>query len=206
MKKLICISLFAWMLASCSGPAATTDQGEGNENSCGVLDSVFKNITRLEDLFTDSSSTWAMVKQPLQEVLDGIGHNIEIQDSVCQFLNSKIHPEVERFAFVESLRRRIVRDTIDDGIYFLIRLRGIFSNDNDIQEFFSEEIAHIAYSNPLAYLGYLRRDPGQREMLLNTTRWSIFRDDSLLARFNRLEEGKGVAAFLEKIRQKNEPE
>lgn len=201
MKKFLPVLILVCALSACGKSEGEVADKQDQNNVCTSLDSVFTGLELLEKLCDDSSANWARIKMPLQQVLEGLKSNMEGGDTSCLFLNHKIHPEVERFAFVESLRRRIVRDTITDGLYFLIRLRGVFARDEEIQEFFSEEIAAVAYKNPLAYVGYLRRDPGQRQMLLNTTRWSIFREDSLINRFRRTRGGEEVVLFLERLGQ-----
>lgn len=199
------ILAIALALAACdSGKAPVATPAP--KPDCARLDTLLGGLSTVQHLLDDTAQSWAAVKPPLDELLEGIHVYLNSGSADCHFLNQKLHPEVERFAFVEALRRRIVRDTLSDGIYYLVRFRGLFPRDKEIAEFFSEEIAHVAYRNPEAFVSYLRRDPGQKEMLLNTTRWTVFNTDTLSARFGRTPGGEGVKAFIEGLAaSKEEP-
>jgi hypothetical protein len=201
MIRLLLFIISLMWVSACNSESVSEDKPVKDSVSvCTSLDSVFSALKNLNALLADTTANWAGVKPSLDLVLDGLQANEKADDSGCHFLDARIHPEIERFSFVEHLRRRIVRDTISDGIYYLVRFRGIFTQDNEIQEFFSEEIAHVAYRNPESFILYLRRDPGQKEMLLNTTRWSVFKEDSLIARFSKVKGGESVSAFIQKLK------
>lgn len=203
INRLLSLALALALLGSCSGKEP--QPGEPGKNEiCQVLDSLFLQIQALETSLGRPGTPWAELKPGIQSILEGLQKITQVKDSTCNYLNHRIHPEVDRFSFVETIRNKIIRDTVSDGIYYLVRLRGIFASDEEIQEFFSEEIAYVAYRNPVAYLAYMERDPGQREMLLNSTRWSIVRSDTLLSRFGRVKGGELVTTFLEHLSQKND--
>ena len=122
------------------------------------------------------------------------------EEGACNYLNTDIHPDHLRFDFVEDLRQWTVRDTFLDGIYFLLELRGAWSDDSAIYEFFSEEIARVAMDNPICYDHYLRDHPGQMNMLLDTTQWSYADLPAIKTSFVKIKAQPAILEFFDQLK------
>jgi hypothetical protein len=162
---------------------------------CQALDTLFSKLEEMEAALLDGRE-WEQCKPMLMDGLIALEENHELGDSLCNYLDQRHHPDVPRLLWVESLRSRIEEDTISEGIYFLLRFRAVFKDDNEISEFFSEELASIALNNPQCYLGYLLKNPDQEVMLLYSTKWNKLDLPRQSLAFGTLEGGGVVADFL----------
>lgn len=193
----VCVLLFA---VGCGG--TKTEKGP-EASACPALDTLLEAVAKLEAQL--NAAPWAECEAALAGTLTRLEQNIRENDQICHFLNQKQRPELSRFAFVDALRGRIERDTVADGIYFLIRLRGIFSADPAISEYFSEELAYVATANPKCYLDYLRDNPDQERMLLHSTKWNPLLLDDLIAGFQPLSGAAGILDFLQQLKDDQSP-
>jgi hypothetical protein len=167
---------------------------------CAELDSLFSTLKAMDSVLLEGTY-WEECVGLLQTSLQQLSHNQRPENKDCNYLDQRILPDEPRLLFVETLRSRIEQDTLPAGIYYLLRYRGIFKEDPEISEFFSEELAHLAYSNPACYLGYLNQNPDQEVMLLYSTRWNTMDLDTLLARFGRLPAAEPVRNFLLNLKE-----
>lgn len=167
-------------------------------SSCGGLDSLIQNIEHFTGTMSGETPATSEVEALLLPIMQGLRHNMAQEDS-CNYLDDHHYPDHVRFDFVEQLTRWSIRDTIPDGIRQLIKLRGIFIEDQAIAEFFSEEIARIALQNPLCYQRYFDAHPSQQQLLLNSTEWSTTDLNTLIDNFKRVAPQPKISAFLEKM-------
>lgn len=148
-----------------------------------------------------NGEAWETCIPLLDRSLAGLEANQLEEDKPCDYLDQRLAPDEPRLLFVESLRDRIESDTISAGIYYLLRFRGVFKEDREISEFFSEELATIAMRNPACYLGYVSENPDQEVMLLYSTKWNKLDLDTLLGGFEDLDSLGTVSAFLQNLKE-----
>lgn len=171
------------------------------KEECKSLAELLDRIEALDSAM-QGNGKWEDCQGFVEPALEGLATNAKNESEECNFLNQHHFPDRPRFLFVESLRDRIERDTITEGIRYLVRLRGIFSEDEEITEFFSEELAHVAMRNPACYLGYIHENPDQEVMLLFSTKWNYMDADTLIAKFGRLEDSEAVTKYLLDLKAK----
>lgn len=194
------------LLSGCGGdpagePAPQPGQDTLQARTCVDLDSLFGLMDRVEaNLQTED----ALDESLMEETSKALEQNMRAGSRDCHYLNHHHAPERNRFFFAELLSNKTATDTLPQGIYYLIRYRGLFSGDPEITEFFSEELARVAHRNPHTYTAYLRRYPNQKNMLLNSTRWRKRELPSLIERFRDLQDGEEIALFLEKLHVESE--
>lgn len=168
-------------------------------NPCSELDSLFATLHELDSALVNDAP-WSFCEGVLKRSLGGLSHNQRKDNTDCNYLDQRYRPDELRLMFVETLRSRIVEDTIPEGLYYLLRMMGVFKTDPEISEFFAEEISYLATENPACYLGYLKQNPDQEVMLLHSTKWNTMDIDTLLARFSRLSDSSAVVNFLENLK------
>lgn len=199
---------FPWMLITLGlfligcDVAVQTESGKPMEN-CAQLDSLFQDIRVMDEALLENKD-WGNCLALLDKSLLGLEANQQVEGKPCDYLDQRFLPDEPRLLFVESLRDRIESDTISQGIYYLLRFRGVFKEDAEISEFFSEELAHIALRNPACYLEYVRQNPDQEVMLLYSTKWNPLDLDTLLSGFEPLDSGGTVVAFLQNLKVEQE--
>lgn len=194
--SLLCTCL----LTACADPARNTPKAQA---PCHQLDSLLQQVTAVETALLEDQD-WTTCANLLRPMLDDLRHNMQDDSSECNFLNLKKFPDHDRFMFVELLRDRTEQDTIPEGIYFLLRLRGIFDTDHDISEYFSEELHLVALNNPHCFDTYLRTNPDQEVMLLYSTKWNPLDLDTLIAKFNRIDSASPAVTFLTDLKSKTD--
>ncbi len=185
--------------AACRQEPAPQAPSLGNQ-VCGELDSLFGTLTRMDSVLMNGEP-WEICKPLLQSSLDPLSHNQRKNNEDCNYLDQRHRPDEPRLLWVESLRSRIEEDTISEGIYYLLRWRGIFKADPEISEFFSEELSYVAMGNPACYLGYIQANPDQEVMLLYSTKWNAMDLDTLIGRFGRLPSADPVVNFLRNLQE-----
>lgn len=198
MRKTIFPILALVFFLSCGETQDTTDQVQPDETDCSQLDSLVNGIAMFRSSLGENGNI-AQREVKLGEIIDLMDRNAVVEDD-CNYLNTDLHPDHLRFDFVEGLRDWTIRDTFYQGIYYLLELRGAWSDDSAIYEFFSEEIARVAYENPHCYDGYLREQPGQVTMVLNTTRWSYQDLPEIKSKFAAIEAIPEIIEFLDQLK------
>lgn len=181
------------LFSACGG--AKTARDSSLPGACEALDSLFDKLAKMEMALLDGED-WKQCKPLVQDGLAALEARHKAGDTICNYLDQRHHPDIPRLLWVESLRSRIEEDTIAEGIYYLLRFRAVFKDDQEISEFFSEELASIALNNPNCYLGYLIENPDQEVMLLYSTKWNRLDMASQAKAFENLEGGAIVADFL----------
>jgi hypothetical protein len=191
-----------WMilaLAACK-PDVTSPPTPLAHQACGELDSLFTTLTAMDSVLMNGEP-WEVCKPYLQSSLSPLSRNQRKDNKDCNYLDQRIRPDEPRLLWVETLRSRIEEDTISEGIYYLLRWRGIFKDDPEISEFFSEELSYVAMGNPACYWGYMRQNPDQEVMLLYSTKWNAMDLDTLEGRFSRLTGADPVVSFLHNLKE-----
>lgn len=183
-------------------PPAQPDDPDRQE-ACADLDSLFGLMDRLE---AHLQAEGALDEGLMEKTSRALEKNLHSGAQDCHYLNHHHAPERNRFFFAELLTEKTSADTLPLGIYYLIRFRGLFSEDPEITEFFSEELAHVAHANPHAYTAYIRRYPNQKNMLLHSTRWRKRELPGLIGRFRAMQGGEEIAGFLEELHQESHSE
>lgn len=180
------------LLAGCAEqPSGTTEQ-----QTCARLDSLFQMMDTVEARLADEPVNWMEATHALDDALGMLRENISRQETECSYLNHDHQPNRSRFIFVDFLTSSAIRDTFPEVLSYLVRIRSIFGEDVEINEYLSEELAHIAYANPLAYVRYLESYPSQRQLMLNSTRWNPVNLEKLILKFTDVPEGGEVVEFL----------
>ncbi len=199
MRKLQWFWLgFVLCFAACRETPAPVDQPL--PTSCTELDSLFAKLTALDSVLMNGED-WEVCKPYLDASLSALAYNQRPENKDCNYLDQRHRPEDLRLMFVETLRSRIEEDTISAGIYYMLRWMGIFKDDPEISEFFSEEISYVAMGNPACYLGYVQQNPDQEVMLLYSTKWNSMDLDTLLRRFSSLPASEQVVGFLANLKE-----
>lgn len=168
--------------------------------TCSELDSLFSTLGQMDSMLINGAP-WEACEPYLQSSLAPLSHNQRPENRDCNYLDQKYRPDEPRLLWVETLRSRIEEDTISDGIYYLLRWRGVFKSDPEISEFFSEELSYVAMSNPACYWGYVKENPDQEVMLLYSTKWNALDLDTLIGRFTRLPDAFPVVNFLRNLKE-----
>lgn len=189
------LSLF--FLLGCKD-STQTDKPVTQKVHCPELDSLYERMRTVEDQLTAETLQWNAVKPNLDQLYTDIKTNLNThQDKDCFFLDNYLRPERDRFYFIELLTEVTIQQSLEEGILYLIKFRGLFIQDKEITEFISEDLAHVAFHNPQVYLDYLHKHAEQEEMLLHSTRWVTTDIESLIDSFNTLEGSEKVVRFLE---------
>lgn len=183
------------LATACQPSPSDPDAGPDPAPRCAALDTLMATLHAVDSLLP-LPNNWPNCSDRLRRVLDLMERNVRQGDESCHYLNQQNYPERPRFLFVDHLADRIRRDTLSEGLYFFVRLRGIFSDDPEISEYFSEELAHVALVNPVAYLDYLHANPDQEVMLLYSTKWTLLDADRLIGQFSGLEGSAPVVDYL----------
>jgi hypothetical protein len=148
---------------------------------------------------------WASCTAQLKPLIESLRTDMGADTSVCYYLNMRVFPDQDRLLFIDFLRERTETDTLPEGIYYLLRLRGLFDHDHDISEYLSEELAHVALVNPSCFHRYLVASPDQEVMLLRSTKWNRLDLDTLIQRFARIDTSSAVLTFLRASRDDASP-
>jgi hypothetical protein len=193
VKWVLCLSL-----AACQANESISPPPLGNQ-VCGELDSLFQTLTEMDSVLANEAP-WEVCKPYLLASLAPLSHNQRKDNKDCNYLDQKYRADEPRLLWVETLRNRIEQDTIPEGIYYLLRWRGVFKGDPEISEFFSEELSYVAMGNPACYWGYLKQNPDQEVMLLYSTKWNALDLDTLVGRFGRLPDADPVVNFLRNLK------
>lgn len=194
--------LFCGLLfTACPAPESRISSGQ-DSLGCAGLDELILRLDEVNQM-VETGKDWSACKAKLSQVMEMMENNIREDGERCHYLNQQNHPERPRFMFVESLSERIRRDTLPDGLYYYVRLRGIFGDDAAISEYFSEELAHLALNSPDSYLRYLLANPDQEVMLLYSTKWNFLDADTLIQRFSRRESSDPVVEYLKEWKIKH---
>lgn len=193
----VCILLMC--LASCRADTASLPPAHENQ-VCGELDSLFATLSRMDSVLINGEE-WEICKPLLHSSLEALSHNQRKDNKDCNYLDQRYRPDEPRLLWVETLRSRIEEDTISEGIYYLLRWRGIFKGDPEISEFFSEELSYVAMGNPACYWGYMEANPDQEVMLLYSTKWNAMDLDTLVGRFSRIQTATPVVNFLRNLQE-----
>lgn len=168
---------------------------------CPELAKVLDRIGKLDSLL-EMKAEWPAIANVMDAALKGLALNMRQEKEICNYLNLQQYPDQPRFLFADALALRTLQDTLPAGIYYLLRLRGIFSEDAAISEYFSEELARMALQNPACYLGYLLENPDQEVMLLYSTKWNYLDADLLIERFQNLRGAEAVVSYLKNWKTK----
>ena len=187
-------------LASCNGPeeetAAPNPQVE--EVSCPQLDSLQSEITAFRKSIAPAKKTDEPEKR-ISSILALMDRSAR-EPGPCNYLAAPLPSDQARFAFVEDLRIWTIRDTFIPGIYYILKLRGDFAGDRETYDLFSEELGRIALGNPTCYDRYIRKTPGQMNMLLNTTRFDHEQLSELKAQFRKIDAVPEIVEFLDQLK------
>lgn len=183
---------------SCNPPATPAHP---QESPCLSLDTLLQHVDNAR-IALEEGRSWAECANLLEPVLDGLRQNMRRDTGECNYLNMKKFPDRDRMLFVDLLRDRTETDTIHQGIYFLLHLRGIFDQDEAFSEFFAEELAHVAHNNPHCFQAYLNANPDQEVMLLYSTKWNRLDLDTLIHRYGRIDSGGTVVKYLSEQKEK----
>jgi hypothetical protein len=200
---------FKWMVWWCAILVTACDQGGGPTQvdilePCAELDSLFQTLGTMDSMLVNGAA-WEACDPYLQASLTPLTRNQRPENKDCNYLDQRYRPDEPRLLWVENLRSRIETDTIPEGIYYLLRWRGVFKHDPEISEFFSEELSYVAMNNPACYWGYLQQNPDQEVMLLYSTKWNTMDLDTLMDRFSRIPKSEPVLHFLINLQeQKND--
>lgn len=196
-----CLLLLA-TLTACQ-PGSTQ---EPEAKPCERLDRLIGHIEAFQETAAVTAAANRNQAEPLIEtIIATLDSNQQQSPGECSYLNEEAHPTHIRFEFVDQLTQWTIRDTQPSGIYHLIELRGIFSDDAAISEFFSEEIARVALENPSCYLGYFQTHPNQQQYLLNSTKWSLPDLPRLIQGFEAIDPQGQVHAFLLSLSGRQNP-
>jgi succinate dehydrogenase flavin-adding protein (antitoxin of CptAB toxin-antitoxin module) len=193
---LMCGLLFT----ACPSPETQPKSGE-DSLACAGLDELMLRLSEVNQMLEDGEE-WESCKTHLSNVVELMDQNMQQPEERCHYLNQHNYPERPRFVFVETLSDRIRKDTLAGGLYFYVRLRGIFGDDAAISEYFSEELAHLALNSPDSYLRYLQSNPDQEVMLLYSTKWNFLDADTLIQRFSRRQGSEAVVDYLKEWKVK----
>lgn len=184
----------AW--SACTPAAPPTAKAE---DPCDALAALLTQVRATETALMEAQP-WPACTTQLQSLLQGLQTDMGSDTSACYFLNMRKFPDQDRLLFIDLLRDRTETDTLPDGIYYLLRLRGLFEHDHDISEYLSEELAHVALVNPHCFQRYLQANPDQEVMLLYSTKWNPLDRDTLIQRFTRIDSSSPVIPFLQQTR------
>jgi|GEM_PF-2570820 hypothetical protein len=174
-----------------------------DESQCPDLFALLQTVDSAT-LALENFEPWPVCTRKLMPVLEGLKQNMKEDTSFCSYLNLRVFPDQDRFLFVDLLRERIERDTLEEGIYFLLHLRGIFIDDPDFSEFFAEELAHVAHHNPTCFQGYIRNNPDQEVMLLYSTKWNRMDLDTLIYQYANIDSSGPVVKHLKVEKSKQD--
>lgn len=173
-------------------------QQSAEKSTCAALDSLVQQIDRFQAAVDRPERPDANAELLLQQLVTGLKSN-QTGPKECNYLNEKAHPDHLRFEFTDGLTAWTIRDTFTDGIFHLIELRGVFSDDSAISEYFSEEIARVALENPTCYLQYFHEHPAQQQLLLNSTKWARPDLPKHIAGFKHLDPNGKIVQFLSNL-------
>lgn len=185
---IIGLLVLGWGCSPTPPPAAA--------DACPTLDSLFAQTDALESALAGDEWQWPQLESQMESTLATMERNQHSGNMDCSYLNHRYHPEKERFLFVDQLTEAAITDTMPKILYYLVRLRSIFGDDPEIFEYLSEEMAHVGFANPSAYLQYLSLHPEQKSLILNSTMWNPVNASKLLAKFGSLPDGAPVVDFL----------
>ena len=194
MPRLLTAILLLLIAAGCENPPPKQVQ----EQSCAALDSLMVEIAAFQEAVDAEGGNAVEMERILEGVVEGLAKN-QTGPKECNYLNENVHPDHLRFEFADWLTGWTIRDTFTNGIYHLIELRGVFSDDSAISEFFSEEIARVALENPLCYQRYFDQHPAQQQLLLNSTAWSRPDLPELIHAFEAIDSAGKISHFLSSL-------
>lgn len=186
------LASFCLVWSACGSSAGPVKKAE---QPCEALAALLEQVRGTETALAEGQP-WSACTAQLKPLLAGLRDHMGTDTSECYFLNMRKFPDQDRLLFIDLLRDRTETDTLVEGIYYLLRLRGLFEHDHDISEYLSEELAHVALVNPHCFQGYLRANPDQEVMLLYSTKWNPLDHDTLIQRFQRIDSSSAVIPFL----------
>lgn len=192
MRPLLTALCLLLLATACEN---NSSQSVEEKAPCAELDSLIGSINKLQSDLDAPRQQDIRTQNLVQSVIVQLEAN-QSGPKECNYLNEAVHSDHLRFEFVDGLTHWTIRDTFSEGIRQLIELRSVFSDDSAISEFFSEEIARVALENPLCYHRYFQAHPGQRQFLLNSTKWSRSQLPRLIEGFETIAPGGEISAFL----------
>ncbi len=198
MYRFIFPVLVLISLLGCGKSEEAKEPNPAEASVCYQVDSLVNAIESFKSSLENENNTSAR-EANLRNIIGLMNRNAVVEGD-CNYLNTELHPDHLRFDFVENLRNWTIRDTFYQGIYYLLKLRGAYSDDSAIYEFFSEEIARVAFDNPSCYDGYLRQQPSQLNMVLSTTHWSYPDLPQLKSKFTAINALPAITDFLDQLK------
>lgn len=198
MHKVILLFLVVFSLFSCGENKQPTEPKSPEITECGQVDSLVGDIEEFQKALATNSPT-SKRENHLRKIIALMDLNAGVEGE-CNYLNTDLYPDHLRFDFVEGLRDWAIRDTFSNGVYYLLELRGAYSDDSAIYEFFSEEIARVALDNPTCYDQYLRGHRGQINMVLSTTQWNYPDLPQIKSQFKDINSLPEIIDFLDKLK------
>ena len=200
MRYFLLGFIFMVSLSSCNGPEEETaiPDPQPETISCPQLDSLQEEIAAFRQSVAPAKKTEEPEKR-ISSILTLMDRSAR-DAGPCNYLSAPLPPDQARFAFVEDLRTWTIRDTFIPGIYYILKLRGDFAGDRETYDLFSEELGRIALENPLCYDRYIRKTPGQRSMLLNTTRFDHEQLSELKSQFRQIDAVPEILEFLDQLK------
>ena len=157
-SSLLFFLLAILVLVSCKN-AGTGEAPSIEQENCPELDSLYRQMEKVEVLLMAETLHWESLKPELDHLYNNIQHNLNTnQGKQCFFLDNYSRPSRDRFYFIELLTEVTIQQHLEAGILYLIKFRGLFIQDKEITEFISEDLAHVAFHNPTVYLAYLKHN------------------------------------------------
>ena len=120
------------------------------------------------------------------DVLELIKQQVESNPVVIYMKGT---PEMPRCGFSQRAARALAATGLPFAYVNVMEDPEIFDN-------LSEEMAHVGFANPQAYVRYLQHYPEQKELILHSTRWNPVNVPKLRQKFEPVPGGAEVAEFL----------
>jgi len=200
MPELLAILVLTIFLSSCAEKEESANHStpESQVEQCPQRDSLVAEIAAFRSMVADPTQS-SQCEEKMRTIVSLMDHHTG-PGTTCRYLDIPMQEDGDHFSFVQDLTDWSIRDTLLPGIYFILKLRGDFSENNQVYELFSTHLGQIASQNPICYDRYLRKTPGQMSMLLNTTKWNHDQIPAIKAGFEEVDAVPGILEFLDEIK------
>ena len=175
--------------------------------TCDQLVQLHTRITEFEGMMELNSTEWRYREEKLNEIIAILDPNMADKVPDCYFMTSPHFPADKRLNFIKLLTDGIIAENHGHALNWFAAIRTIFAHQDDIQQYFSDQLGRIAAEQPYAYLEYYfgLQEVIDQARLLDSTTWP--KDPEAIKDLSKVyygfEDADGVVIYLRSLAKSN---
>lgn len=172
-------------------------EGESTDvEGCPDLTVLFSQVEDIRNKQWGNPFSWEAVLPVWNSFLENLSANESGSNEKCSFIDHRVGPQYDRFMIFGVLSQKIIETKNPEPISILLKVRNIYEDDEEISEFFGEELMDIALRGTETYLQYYNSKPQLQKKLVEATVWEESSREELFKNLDQLQGSEKLSTLL----------